>query len=192
MKLSTIFVFAAVADAKKKKTPESEIAKLKNLVEFVWGKWFQNCDVKHGARKARYQTLIDRCLDSFGKCQVRRLALETGDASSRRRRDENAASSEPVLAKEEKEEEDYWWEEDEEESDDISLMQERISKTDKVKAVKQLANILARWGHTNLFGCGERGLTREKVIGKAKQWKQRLNSMGCSKEGRMRHIPRDF
>lgn len=187
MKLSTIFVvFAATADAKKKKvkTPEFEIEKLKKLIEFVWQKWFLNCDVKHGQRKVRYQLLADRALESLNKCNVRRLALEDSDASRRRR------DAEGVIADEsqEKEGEDYWWEEDEEA--DADLIEERISKTDKTKATKQLANILARWGHNNLSGCGIRGLTREKVIEKAKQWKGRLNSMGCAKEGRARHIPR--
>jgi len=186
MKLSTIFVvFAAAADAKKKKvkTPEFEAEKLKNLIEFVWGKWFQNCDAKHGQRKDRYKTLVDRALDSLDKCRVRRLAADGATVRAIHRRDVDEQN--PTENKSDSE--DYWWEDDEEE---IDLAAERISKTDKVKATKQLANILARWGHNNLAGCGERGLTREKVIGKAKQWKGRLNSMGCAKEGRSRHIQR--
>lgn len=163
MKLATIFAIAALSEARKKpKTPEGEADKLKKHINFVWDKWYQNCHLgpKQDAARVRYIRLVDRCLHHFDKCG-------TYPAVTRKRRDEDNAQ---IL-----ESSDLETICEDEDGDNNCI---RLSRTDRGKAVKQLGNILTRWGATYMGNC-QTGLTADKIALKADKWRNVLNNKKC-------------
>jgi len=154
MKLSTILAIAAVTEAKKPKTAENDAKKLKGLIDFVWNTWYQNCmyrNTKKGKTdqpKNRYIGLVDRCLKFYneGSCAA--------PVADRKRRD---------IA-------DICINEDGENTC------ERINKGDRAKAVKQLGNILERWGETWISPDCLKGLTQAKISEKAQKWRDNMNN----------------
>jgi len=157
MKLSTIFAILTVSDAQKKGgkkvvTHETSATRLKNLIDFVWDKWYKNCHNNPNGDKARnrYKKLVDRCLKNYKTCG-------TDPNAGRRRRD----ALEDICV--------------DENGDNACI---RLNKDNREKAVKQLGNLLEKWGETYMSEC-TRGLTTEKIAEKAENWRQKLENKKC-------------
>lgn len=168
MKLATIFAIAALSEAKKAKkpkTPQGEAEKLKKHINFVWDKWYKNCHhgPKGDAARNRYIKLVDRCVKHYDNCGNDPNA----DAKSRKRRDEDNAQ---ILQSSDLESIC------EDEDGDNNCV--RLSKDDRGKAVKQLGNILTRWGALYMGNC-DTGLTADKIADKADKWRNVLNNKKC-------------
>lgn len=178
MKLSTIFAFAAVSDAKKKKpkTPESEAHKLIRNVKFVWDEWYGFCDLKgRDGRYTRFKTLVQEVHSQVSNCGSDPNAVASGD---RKRRSEDDSEEESYSHEELRKEFEATFEENPL-PDDPNSAAPRVSKTDRLKAVKQLGNILKRYAENYLVGC-QKGLTISKVTQRSKKWSKNLAGMGCA------------
>jgi len=161
MKLSTIFAIFTVSEGKRYVAPDVKLERLRGHIDFVWGKWFQNCALNPNigdGRKTRFITLVNRVETQYGNCG--------SDPDATRKRRETEENNPQANDSEEEWDERF-----------------RLSRTDKNKAVKQLSNILTRFGKDHLFGC-TRGLTSSKIEGKAKKIRDNMLGMGCSNNDR--------
>jgi len=165
MKLSTILAIAAVSEAQRKKpkvkTAETEANKLKKLIDFVWDKWYQNCNYRVGGKadkpRQKYKELVDRMV------AWREQSSCAAEPAARRRRDLSVA--ELCI------------------NDDGENTCERINKGDRSKAVKQLGNLVERWGENWISEDCARGLTRTKISNKAQRWRDNLETkVACHKK----------
>jgi len=176
MKLSTIFAIAAVSDARKKpKTAASDANKMRRNIQFVWDEWYSFCDNKgRTGRYSRFLKLIDDC-----QAQVANCGSDPNATSRRRRSDENEEEEKEPQTHEERKAEFYADMEADTENDNGDL--KRLNKEDRRKAVKQMGNILKRYGETYLTGC-KKGLNPTRVAAIAKNWSQNLYDMGCAEK----------
>ena len=155
MKLSTLFISAALAQ-KKLLEPPQQLEKLKGHIEYVWKTWYAatpGCE-NRAEKKERYLNLIDRIEAQYHDCGYFNPELEFGGPPtlSRRRR------------------------EDTETSDDDK--DPRLSKDDRAKATKQLGKIMKNFAERYLTQC-TRGLTVEKVTEKSIKWIDNMQRMKC-------------
>jgi len=173
MKLSTIFAIAAVSDARKKpKTAASEAKKLKRNIQFVWDEWYGFCNEKElTGRYERFNALVDLSLARVAVCG------SDPNATSRKRRSEEEEDDEPQTHEERGAEFFATFEENSETDGEGTLM--RVSKTDRLKAVKQLGNVLKRYAQTYLYTC-EKGLKPNRVEKRAKKLSRNMSAMGCA------------
>lgn len=176
MKLSTIFAIAAVSDARKKpKTAASDANKMRRNIQFIWDEWYSFCDDKgRDGRYKRFLSLIDQA-----QAQVANCGSDPNATTRRRRSDENEEEEKTPQTHEERKAEFYADMEADTENDNGDLM--RLNKEDRRKAVKQMGNILKRYGETYLVGC-TKGLNPARVAAKSKNWSTNLYAMGCAEK----------
>jgi len=186
MKLSLVFMTAVVAQKKKKlHTPEKQLEKLKDHIEAVWIKWYDEpCPDARKARFNRFQDFVDRLLVQYESCGFFDEDLPNGGPpveGYRKRRDDGEEGQEDKDEKEDMSKEDADASIADLMSDyesDGSAADPRMKLHNMNKANKQLGNIVKRFGERYLTLCTHK-LTSEKVVSKGKQWTNRLNNMKC-------------
>lgn len=176
MKLSTIFAIAAVSDARKKpKTAASDANKMRRNIKFVWDQWYSFCE-KNG-RSGRYDRFLKLVDDA--QAQVAICGSDPNATTRKRRSDENEEEEKIPQTHEERKAEFYADMEADTENDNGDL--KRVNKEDRKKAVKQMGNILKRYGETYLTGC-TKGLNPTRIATKSKRWSSKLSAMGCAEK----------
>ena len=146
MKLSLLFV--ALANAKKCKDPVCVLGKLEKHIGTVWTNFYQDdpdCAKRNVARTDGTQTRVER-----GRRLVTSMTNRfnnDGCKVARRRRDAD-----------EEDDYDYYASDEYEYEFDFDPAQPRISKSNRVKAIKQLRKMGNRFHKNNLSdGCENQG-----------------------------------
>jgi len=165
MKLFTLFITAAIAKKNRPvQDPEIQLDKYQDHVNFMWTTWYSGCGEKPA--KTNLLKVVERIRSKYKKCGFFDASLPNGgpNPTDRRRRD--------IF-------EDGAGEENNSESENSgSLMEARLSKTDKGKATLQIELALKRFADRYMAGC-QSGMDTETIKNKGKKFSAKFGALKC-------------